>query len=143
MLIKSLMKAYVDQIQKDWKHVESAQNLPFASVKKYGKNLSDFSTPYKAFEVITIDKNSPIEARAVRPVRTPKPPKTPTKTQRRSVSFQQQSQTRGKNSWHNAHGTQNDDLQDQKVRCRICNKICKNELGLSVHLRVHFKSTAK
>jgi len=76
------MKAYVDQIQKDWKHVESAQNLPFASVKKYGKNLSDFSTPYKAFEVITIDKNSPIEARAVRPVRTPKPPKTQTKTQR-------------------------------------------------------------
>ncbi len=96
MLIKSLMKAYVDQIQKDWKHVESAQNLPFASVKKYGKNLSDFSTPYKAFEVITIDKNSPIEARAVRLVRTPKPPKTPTKTQRRSVSFQQQSQTRGR-----------------------------------------------
>jgi hypothetical protein len=47
MLIKSLMKAYVDQIQKDWKHVESAQNLPFASVKKYGKNLAIFQRHIK------------------------------------------------------------------------------------------------
>ena len=37
MLIKSLMKAYIDQIQKDWEHVESAQNLPFASVKNTEK----------------------------------------------------------------------------------------------------------
>jgi hypothetical protein len=148
ILIKSLMKSYVDQIQQsNWKHVESQKfKVPIASVHQYGKkpeyiDLSTSKRAFEAFEVIELDETSPIAAISSKSKRIQNvQAKTPSKAQRKSILFQKTPKSaRRRNSWHVALNQTEEDFQNNQIQCRLCNKICKNEHGLQVHLRMHYK----